>query len=40
MIGTIRTLDKGMKEIIRERMKSLIPKIAQAYGGDAVVTIS
>ena len=39
MIGTIRTLDKGMKEIIRERMKSLVPTIAQAYGGDAVVTI-
>ena len=40
IIGTIRTLDKGMKEIIRERMKSLVPTIAQAYGGDAVVTIS
>ena len=40
IIGTIRTLDKGMKEIIRERMKSLVPTIAQAYGGDAAVTIS
>ena len=40
MIGTIRTLDNGMKEIIRERMKSLVPIIAQAYGGDAVVNIS
>ena len=39
MIGTIRTLDNGMKEIIRERMKSLVPTIAQAYGGDAEVTI-
>ena len=39
MIGTIRTLDTGMKEIIRERIKSLVPTIAQAYGGDAVVTI-
>jgi len=39
MIGTIRTLDKGMKEIIRERMKSLVPTIAQAYGGEAEVTI-
>jgi amidohydrolase len=29
-----------MKEIIRERMKSLVPIIAQAYGGDAVVNIS
>ena len=34
MIGTIRTLDNGMKEIIRERMKNLVPTIAQAYGGD------
>ena len=40
MIGTIRTLDNGMKEIIRERMKSLVPIIAQAYGGDAVINIS
>ena len=40
MIGTIRTLDKGMKEIIRERMKKSCPKIAQAYGGDTVVIIS
>ncbi len=39
MIGTIRTLDKATKEIIRERMKKLVPKIAQAYGGDAVVHI-
>ncbi|MGB1448409.1 MAG: amidohydrolase [Flavobacteriaceae bacterium] len=39
MIGTIRTLDANMKEIIRERMKSLIPSIAKAYGGEAVVTI-
>ena len=39
MIGTIRTLDKGMKEIIRERIKSLVPTIAQAYGGEAEVTI-
>ena len=38
MIGTIRTLDNGMKEIIRERMKNLVPTIAQAYGGDAEVT--
>lgn len=39
MIGTIRTLDNAMKEIIRERMKNLVPTIAQAYGGDAEVTI-
>ena len=35
MIGTIRTLDKEMKEVIRNRMKELVPKIAQAYGGEA-----
>ena len=33
MIGTIRTLDPDMKEVIRERMKILVPKIAQAFGG-------
>jgi len=39
MIGTIRTLDKEMKEVIRNRMKELVPKIAQAYGGQAEVII-
>jgi len=39
MIGTIRTLDKEMKEVIRNRMKELVPKIAQAYGGEAEVII-
>ena len=39
LVGTIRTLDPMMKEKIRERMHQMIPKIAQAYGGDAVVTI-
>jgi amidohydrolase len=39
MIGTIRTLDKEMKEVIRNRMKELVPKIAQAYGGVAEVII-
>ena len=39
MIGTIRTLDANMKEVIRERMKSLVPAIAQAYGGEATVDI-
>ncbi|MGC6421765.1 MAG: amidohydrolase [Flavobacteriaceae bacterium] len=39
MIGTIRTLDPEMKEVIRERMKSLVPKIAEAYGAEATVDI-
>jgi len=39
MIGTIRTLDKEMKEVIRNRMTELVPKIAQAYGGEAEVII-
>jgi len=39
MIGTIRTLDNKMKERIRARMKRLVPSIAKAYGGEAVVTI-
>ena len=39
MIGTIRSLDPDMKEVIRERMKILVPKIAQAFGGEAIVDI-
>jgi len=39
MIGTIRTLDKEIKEVIRNRMTELVPKIAQAYGGEAEVII-
>ena len=39
MIGTIRTLDPEMKEVIRERMKSLVPSIAKAYGGEAKIEI-
>ena len=39
MIGTIRTLDPNMKEVIRERMHVLVPKIAEAYGAKATVEI-
>jgi len=39
MIGTIRTLDPEMKEVIRERMNVLVPKIAEAYGAKATVDI-
>ena len=39
MIGTIRTLDREMKEKIRERMQQLVPKIAEAYGAEATIEI-
>ena len=39
LIGTIRTLDSEMKEIIRQRLNTLIPSIAEAYGGKATVKI-
>ena len=39
MIGTIRTLDKDMKELIRKRMQEMVPAIAQAYRAEAKLTI-
>ena len=39
MIGTIRTLDKDMKELIRKRMQEMVSAIAQAYRAEATVTI-
>lgn len=39
MIGTIRTLDKDMKELIRKRMQEMVPAIAQAYRAEATVDI-
>ena len=39
MIGTIRTLDRDMKEVIRERMKTLVTSIAEAHGATATVDI-
>jgi amidohydrolase len=39
MLGTIRTLDYDMKEHINRRMMEMIPDIAKAYGGEAVVEI-
>jgi len=39
MIGTIRTLDEDMQNVIHDRMYSMVPKIAAAYGGTATVTI-
>ena len=39
LIGTIRTLDSEMKEIIRQRLNTLVPSIAEAYGGKATIKI-
>ena len=40
MIGTIRTLDEDMQNIIHERMYAMVPQIALAYGGTATITIN
>jgi len=39
MIGTIRTLDEGMQNVIHERLHAMVPQIAAAYGGTATITI-
>ena len=39
LIGTIRTLDSNMKELILRRMNEMVPAIAEAYGGTATVEI-
>lgn len=39
MVGTIRTLDEEMKQLIIKRMKEMVPQIAEAYGGSAQVDI-
>ena len=40
MIGTIRTLDEDMQNIIHERLYDMVPQIAAAYGGTATITIN
>ena len=40
MIGTIRTLDIEMKELIRRRMNEIVSGIASAYGAKASITIT
>lgn len=37
MIGTIRTLDPEMKNLILTRMSEMVPDIARAYGGSASI---
>lgn len=39
MLGTIRTLDYGMKDHINKRMMEMVPDIARAYGGEASIEI-
>nr|WP_299385409.1 amidohydrolase [Allomuricauda sp.] len=39
MLGTIRTLDYGMKDHINKRMKEMVADIAKAYGGEATCEI-
>ncbi|WP_372920225.1 M20/M25/M40 family metallo-hydrolase, partial [Salegentibacter sp.] len=39
MIGTVRTLDPDMKELILKRMREMVPTIAEAYGGEATIEI-
>lgn len=39
MIGTIRTLDQDMKELLRNRMLEMVPAIAKAYRAEATVDI-
>ncbi|MDT0648367.1 amidohydrolase [Zunongwangia sp. F260] len=39
MIGTVRTLDPAMKELILRRMKEMVPAIAEAYNAKATIKI-
>ncbi|MBP2832770.1 amidohydrolase [Aquimarina sp. U1-2] len=37
LIGTVRTLDPQMRELIIRRMKEMVPSIAKTYGGEATI---
>jgi len=37
LIGTVRTLDQGMKNLIINRMTEMTETIAKAYGGEATI---
>ncbi len=39
LIGTVRTLDPEMKEMILRRMREMVPAIAEAFGGTATIEI-
>lgn len=38
MIGTVRTLDPDMRDLVIKRMNEMVPAIAKAYGGDATIS--
>jgi amidohydrolase len=40
MLGTIRTLDYDMKDKLNRRMMEMVPTIAKAYGGEAIIEIN
>ncbi len=37
MIGTVRTLDANMRELVIRRMKEMVPAIAKSFGGEATI---
>ena len=39
LIGTVRTLDPDMRELILRRMKEMTETIAKAYGGEATFNV-
>jgi len=39
LVGTVRTLDPDMKEMILRRMGEMVPAIAKAYGGNATLEV-
>ncbi len=39
MVGTIRSLDADMKELLLRRINKMVPAIAEAYGGKASIEI-
>jgi amidohydrolase len=40
IIGTIRTLDYDMQDLIEKRMNEMVPAIAEAFGGSAEIEIT
>ena len=40
IIGTIRTLDYDMRDLIEKRMNEMVPAIAEAFGGRAEIEIT
>jgi len=40
IIGTIRTLDYDMRDLIEKRMNEMVPAIAEAFGGSAEIEIT